>query len=260
MVTSDRLEVCSWLVVPRDDRSASAPLAIVASIVAPSERQPGSKHRSGCVGAPGGAGLLCGLTITSLQNFLSLFGSSERGGGATCCGERGTGSFFPIPARLGFVRQPRRGGLVEGATACGWLARHVLQPARGAALGFVWRNTPGDLRTRRGGGHRRRLLLGLERLERAQRAPELGHRRAAIAQQRLERPRPVAVADQGEPDPAARDVTLLEQLRLDAIRAREPPGGDRDPARALDTGTAARGAAPALDMAGFLAGRGMEGS
>ena len=43
-----------------------------------------------------------------------------------------------------------------------------------------------------------RRLFGLERLERLERAPELGHGCAAIAQRRLERPRAVAIADQGE--------------------------------------------------------------
>ena len=61
-------------------------------------------------------------------------------------------------------------------------------------------------------------LLGLERLERAQRAPELGDRRAAITQQRLERARAVAVPDQREPEPAVGVAALLEQLVLDAIR------------------------------------------
>ena len=170
-------------------------------------------------------------------------------------------------------------------------------------------------------------LLGLERLEGAQRAPELGHRRAAIAQQRLERARAVAVADQGEPEPAVSRCAAPRTARLrcgppapdatrrprraararPAARRRAPaprPAPPRAPAnsaasssgstrcfcarmpcfsafcadlalpssvfgprdfapflrlasaRALLTGTAARGAAPALDMAGFLAGWG----
>jgi hypothetical protein len=41
-------------------------------------------------------------------------------------------------------------------------------------------------------------LLGLERLERLERAPELRHRRAAIAQQGLERAGAIAVANEGE--------------------------------------------------------------
>jgi hypothetical protein len=45
---------------------------------------------------------------------------------------------------------------------------------------------------------------------------------------RLERAAAVAVADQGEPEPAVRHVTLLDQLDLDAIGPSQPPGGDRD--------------------------------
>jgi hypothetical protein len=57
-------------------------------------------------------------------------------------------------------------------------------------------------------------LLGLERLEGAQGVPELGQRRAAIAQQRVERARPVAIADHGQTEAGgARDV-LREQLGL----------------------------------------------
>ena len=74
-------------------------------------------------------------------------------------------------------------------------------------------------------------LLGLKRPERRSAPPELGHRRPAIAQQRLERARAVAVADQGEPKPAMRDLPLLEQLGFNAVRPRQAPGGDRDPAR-----------------------------
>jgi len=54
-----------------------------------------------------------------------------------------------------------------------------------------------------------RLGLGLERLQRAQRAPKLGHGRAAVAQQRVERARPVAVAHQGEPEPAPAALAAL---------------------------------------------------
>ena len=64
-----------------------------------------------------------------------------------------------------------------------------------------------------------------------QRAPELGHGRAAIAQQGLERARAVAVADQGEPEPTVGAAALLEQLGFDAIRARQTPRGDRDAPR-----------------------------
>jgi hypothetical protein len=75
---------------------------------------------------------------------------------------------------------------------------------------------------------RRRRLLGLERLQRAQRAHELGHRRAAVAHQSLERSGAIAVADHAEAKIAAGDATLLEQLDLDPLRSVEPPGGARD--------------------------------
>ena len=68
----------------------------------------------------------------------------------------------------------------------------------------------------------------------AQRAGKLGLGGAAIAQQRVERARAVAVADQGEAEVAfaERAVHLArEQLRLDPLGALEPPGGARDPAR-----------------------------
>jgi hypothetical protein len=74
-------------------------------------------------------------------------------------------------------------------------------------------------------------LLGLKRLERAQRTPELGHRRAAIAEQRLERARAVAVADQRKPEAAVRTLALREQLELDAVGPREAPRRHRDAAR-----------------------------
>jgi hypothetical protein len=48
---------------------------------------------------------------------------------------------------------------------------------------------------------------------------------------RLERARAVAITDQREPEAAVRGATLLEQLHLEAIGPRQPPGGDRDAAR-----------------------------
>jgi hypothetical protein len=69
------------------------------------------------------------------------------------------------------------------------------------------------------------------RLERAQGSPELGHGRAAIAQQRLERARALAVAKEREPEAAAQITALLEQLDFDPVRPREPPRGDCDAAR-----------------------------
>jgi hypothetical protein len=73
-------------------------------------------------------------------------------------------------------------------------------------------------------------LPGLERLERAQAAGELGERRAAVAQERREGARAVAVAGQ---DAAEIGLAALvgEQLGLDPVGARETPGGDRDALR-----------------------------
>ena len=92
-------------------------------------------------------------------------------------------------------------------------------------LGFV------RLLRARGGAHFLRVALGLERLEGPQRAPELGERAAAIAQQRVEAARAVAVADEGEPEAAAGKVVLGEQLRLEPLGPGETPGGGDDPLR-----------------------------
>ena len=119
--------------------------------------------------------------------------------------------------RLGFVRRPGRRGLVQragagrsGRTYSSWRSGGELGSARVRSA----RARCAHLRTGRGSrrlrAHRcrhsllqlHRSLLGLKRLEGAQRAPELGYRRPAIAQQRLERARAVAVADQREPKPA----------------------------------------------------------
>jgi hypothetical protein len=71
-------------------------------------------------------------------------------------------------------------------------------------------------------------LLGLERLERAQRAHELGHGGAAVAHQCLEAAGAVAIPDQGHADAPLVPAPLGEQLHLHAVGTREPPGGDRD--------------------------------
>ena len=98
-----------------------------------------------------------------------------------------------------------------------------------------WRRQLGDRRLQREIGGRRLLehirLLGLERLQRLERAPELGHRGAAVAQERLEAAGAVAIPDQGHADPGVLPAPLLEQLDFHAIGARQPPGGDREPAR-----------------------------
>jgi hypothetical protein len=70
--------------------------------------------------------------------------------------------------------------------------------------------------------------LGLERLEEPQGAPQFGQRRAAIAQQRVERPRAVAVADQGEAEIGVAIGIAREQFGLDALGAIEPPSGADD--------------------------------
>ena len=75
----------------------------------------------------------------------------------------------------------------------------------------------------------RSRLLGLERLEGAQRARELGLRGAAVAEHGLDRAGAVAVADQRESDPDLRDVAPLEHLDLDPLGALESPSGARDP-------------------------------
>ena len=77
-------------------------------------------------------------------------------------------------------------------------------------------------------------LLRLQRLEGAQRAPELGHGGAAVAQERLEAAGAVAVADQGHAEASVLPAPLLEQLDLHAIGPCQTPGGDRDPAHQHD--------------------------
>ena len=83
------------------------------------------------------------------------------------------------------------------------------------------------------GRHERRRAhlacgLGLQRLQQPQRAPELGQRRAAIAQQRVERPGAVAVADHGQPEIPITPGMPHEQLGLDALGTLEPPSGAGD--------------------------------
>jgi hypothetical protein len=77
----------------------------------------------------------------------------------------------------------------------------------------------------------RRCRLGLQRLEEPQGAPKLGERRAAIAQERVERARAVAIADQGKPEVAVVEQALhfaRKKLGLDALGSLEPPGGAGD--------------------------------
>jgi hypothetical protein len=121
-----------------------------------------------------------------------------------------------------------------------------------ACFGFDWLLAQRCLGGRGGRGHdlavgvgvrqgqrvrRARLVgrLGLERLERAQRAPQLGHGGTPVAQQRVERARAIAVAHQGKAEPAPAALAALglqgEQLALDPIGALEPPGGDHQAPR-----------------------------
>ena len=69
-------------------------------------------------------------------------------------------------------------------------------------------------------------LLGLERLEGAKRAPQLGERAAAIAQERVERARSVAIPDQGEAEAATAAVPVsnarAEASRRNGARSRGP--------------------------------------
>jgi hypothetical protein len=74
----------------------------------------------------------------------------------------------------------------------------------------------------------RRRRLGLERLEEPERAPELSQRRAAIAQQRVERPRAIAIADQRHTEIPLAPQIMPEQLVLDALGTLEPPDGAGD--------------------------------
>ena len=106
-----------------------------------------------------------------------------------------------IRALIGEVRVRSASRAPQARAACrrgGPVGQHILESRLrwrlGVALGFVWCGAMGDLRARCGSERLRaysrrrchaqvrcRRLLGLERLERAQRAPELGHGRAAIA-------------------------------------------------------------------------------
>ena len=152
------------------------------------------------------------------------------------------------PVRVRSVRGARRAcrRLVQGGAGDRRLGQQVCHEAlgfvRSAAIGVRAHRRPGRLaRTARRcqRPHKigaRRLLehgrrLGLERLQRLERAPELGHGGAAVAQERLEAAGAVAVADQRHADPGVLPAPLLEQLDLHAIGARQTPGGDRDPAR-----------------------------
>jgi hypothetical protein len=68
----------------------------------------------------------------------------------------------------------------------------------------------------------------VERFEQPQCAPQLGQRRAAITQERVERPRAVAVADQGLAEIGVAIGMAREQLGLDPLGPLEPPGGAGD--------------------------------
>jgi hypothetical protein len=109
-----------------------------------------------------------------------------------------------------------------------------------AALGFVRSLCACGL------AHLLRIPFGLERLERAQRAPKLGERAAAIAQERVEAARTVAVADHRVAEIGVVVGIPLEQLSLlaaglgrgpqprsggQALGALQPPDRGDDPLR-----------------------------
>jgi hypothetical protein len=76
-----------------------------------------------------------------------------------------------------------------------------------------------------------RRRLGLEGFQGAQRAPQLGERAAAIAQQRVEGAGIVAIANQGETEAVTGEHVLGEQLGLEALGARQAPARGDDPLR-----------------------------
>jgi hypothetical protein len=127
--------------------------------------------------------------------------------------------------RLRFVRGRRRLGSATISAGLGFdrirlpsdfACNPIERPLAGALSPRVEhprRSGSGDVRALPWLGH----WLCLERLERAQAARELGERGAAVAQQRLERARAIAVADDREPGAAARVVALGEHLDLDAL-------------------------------------------
>jgi hypothetical protein len=84
-------------------------------------------------------------------------------------------------------------GLLRASGSFGF-SRHAGESSGGAGVSMRLGRPGGRARASPAAGFR----LGLERLEQAQRAPELGQRRAAIAQQRVERAAAIAVADQGK--------------------------------------------------------------
>ena len=103
-----------------------------------------------------------------------------------------------------------------------WVAGSGLAPVRQASICAPF----GFVRSQDGGAGQR---LGLQGLEGPQRAPQLGHGRAAVAQQGVERARTVAIAHQPQAEPVglpAALAALIEQLALDPIGALEPPGRD----------------------------------
>jgi hypothetical protein len=105
----------------------------------------------------------------------------------------------------------------------------------------------------RHGGLGPRRLLGLGRLEGAQRAPELGERAAAIAQEGVERARAVAIADQGVPETPARKAVLGEQFCFEPLGALEPPGRGDDPPREHGLESAPSGASSSSSAASSAA-------
>jgi hypothetical protein len=75
-----------------------------------------------------------------------------------------------------------------------------------------------------------RRLLGVDRLEGAQRAHQLRHGGTAAVHERFDAAHAVAVADQGDAESVVVPAPLLEQLDRHAVGARAASlGGGRDP-------------------------------
>ena len=132
---------------------------------------------------------------------------------------RGVRRHRGVPRPAGGRR--RRGG---GASARSWEQRRS-PPGESAGVSFdqVCAGFGFDWLLGRG--------LGLQRLEQPQRPPQLGERAAAVAQQRVEGARAVAVADQREAEVAVATAFSREQVGLDALGALKTPGGRDDPLR-----------------------------
>ena len=171
---------------------------------------PGPARPSGSIGAD--ASVAAGASGRGRRQAEASSGSLTRG------------------ASLGFARSPDRPatpGLLRRSGSFGFASRAAgrsRDDGRRAARGTSRRRRRGR---RCGAGRERLARLGLERLERAQRAHELGQRGAAVTQQRGQGAGAVAIADQRETEVALPAPLMAEQLGLDPIGPLQPPGGDR---------------------------------